>query len=66
MKLSDLVDNLSQYDGASDVVIAGAPGGYLDFKIEVRDGVSLDKEGLPIIAIKATKQIEKIHVTVEE
>jgi hypothetical protein len=66
MKASELVLFLEDYDPSSDVLLAGVPGGYLDFKIEIRDGTSVEKGGLPIIAIKATRQIQMLHIIAEE
>jgi hypothetical protein len=66
MKSSELVRFLEEYDPSSDVLIAGVPGGYLDFKMEMRDGASLEQGGLPILAIKATRQIQMLHIIVEE
>jgi hypothetical protein len=66
MKLSDLMDALSEYDASSDVLIAGKPSGYLNFKIEKHDDTSIEKGGLPIIALEATEEIGPIFVTVKE
>jgi hypothetical protein len=66
MKVSELISTLEQHDPSSDVVISGVPSGYLDFKTEIQDGTSLEHGGLPVIALKATKEIPMIFVTIEE
>jgi hypothetical protein len=66
MKVSELTSILEQYDPDSDVLISGKPSGYLDFKIERHENTSIEKDGLPIVAIEPTEEIGMIFVTIDE
>jgi hypothetical protein len=55
MKLSDLMNVLSDYDPSSEVLIGGKQS-YLDFKVVVHEGKSVSDERLPIIAIEPTEE----------
>jgi hypothetical protein len=66
MKISELIRIIEQYDPSSDILIAGKPNGYRNFKIEKHANTSTEKGGLPIVAIEATEDIGLSHVIIEE
>jgi hypothetical protein len=57
MKVSELISALKQYDEDSNVLVAGKPSGYRDFKVETRYDATIEKGGRPIVALEATEEI---------
>jgi hypothetical protein len=66
VKLSDLMDALSQYDPKTDVVIAAKPSGtYFEFEIKQQTNHVMGG-GSALITLEPTEPAGSIEVTIRE
>ncbi len=66
MKVSELIEQLEQYDRSADVVIASTPyGKYFNFTVKGQTGLVLTERALGAVTLEVTDEISQYTLTLQ-
>jgi hypothetical protein len=66
MKVSELIEQLEQYDPSTDVVIASTPyGKYFNFTVKGQTGLVLTEQAPSAVTLEVADEISQYTLTVQ-